>query len=132
MPMPLSQEARSAIIFHKMNGKTNADIAYWLRINEKTVRRILKLYQEQNSVEPKPHNKGRKPAFGKDIIDKIIARIRVQPDITLEELVEEFNLNISISALCRKLQKLDLNFKKRHYSQKNNNEKMCNYFDGSG
>lgn len=130
--MPLSHEARNTIVFHKMNGKTNADIALWLRINEKTVRRILKLYQEHNSVEPKPHNRGRKPAFGQDVMDKIIARIKEQPDVTLEELVEEFNLNISISALCRKLQKLDLNFKKRHYSQKNSNEKMYKYFDGSG
>ena len=132
MPMPLSLEARNAIIFHKMNGETNAKIAHWLRINEKTVRRILKLYQEQNSVEPKPHNRGRKPVFGQAVMDKIIARIKEQPDVTLEELVEEFNLNISISALCRKLQKLDLNFKKRHYSRKNSNEKMCKYFDGNG
>jgi len=95
-----------------MNGETNANIAHWLRINEKTVRRISKLHQEHNSVDPMPHNKGRKPAFGQDVMDKIIATIKEQPDITLEELVEEFNLNISISALCRKLQKLNLNFKK--------------------
>jgi len=132
MPMPLSQEARNTIIFHKMNGETNTNIAHWLRINEKTVRRISKLYQEQNSVDPMPHNKGRKPAFGQDVMDKIIAKIKEQPDITLEELVEEFNLNISISALCRKLQKLNLNFKKRHYFRKNSNEKMCKNFVGSG
>jgi len=132
MPMPLSQETRNAIIFHKVNGETNADIAHWLRINEKSVRRILKLYREQNTVEPKPHNKGRKPAFGQDVMDKIIAKIKEQPDVTLEELVEEFNLNISISALCRKLKKLDLNFKKRHYSRKNSNEKMFKYFDRNG
>jgi transposase len=132
MPMPLSQEIRSKIVFHKTNGNTNADIAHWLRINEKTVRRIWRLYKEQNSVDPKPHNKGRKPAFGQDVMDKIVARIKEQSDITLEELVEEFNLKISISALCRKLQKLNLNFKKRHYSQKSSNEKTFRNFAKNG
>jgi len=34
---------------------------------------------------------------------KIEEKIAGHPDITLEELVEHFKLNISISALCRKL-----------------------------
>jgi len=111
--MPLSQEIRTKIVFHKTNGETNVDIARWLVINEKSVRRIWALYNKQNSVEPLPHNKGRKPAFGQDVTDKIIAKIKEQPDITLEELIEEFDLKISISALCRKLKKLNLNFKKK-------------------
>ena len=128
MPMPLSQETRVKIIFHKKNGETNDDIAHWLRVNEKTVRRMWRLYKEQNSVEPKPHNKGRKPAFGQDVMEKIVKKIEEQPDVTLEELIDEFDLKISISALCRKLKKLNLNFKKRHYSPKNNNETMCKNF----
>ena len=132
MPMPLSQETRNKIVFHKTNGETNVDIALWLMINEKSVRRIWRLYKKQNSVEPLPHNKGRKPAFGQDVMDKIIAKIEEQPDITLEELVEEFDLKISISALCRKLKKLDLNFKKRHYFQKNSNVKTFKNFVKNG
>jgi transposase len=115
-----------------MNGEKETDIAKWLCISQSSVTKTWALFKHQHSVEPKPHNRGRKPAFGQDVMDKIIARIKEQPDVTLEELVEEFNLNISISALCRKLKKLDLNFKKRHYSPKNSNEKMCKYFGGSG
>jgi len=65
-------------------------------------------------------------------MDKIIAKIKAQPDVTLEELVEEFNLKISISALCRKLQKLNLNFKKRHYSRRNSSGMMCKNFAKNG
>jgi transposase len=101
-------------------------------INEKSVRRIWSLYQEQNTVAPKPHNKGRKPAFGQEVIDKIIAKIREQPDVTLAELVEEFELNISVSALCRKLKKLNLNFKKRPCSPKNNSGQMSSSFAKNG
>jgi arginine repressor len=40
-------------------------------------------------------------------------KIREQPDITLHELIDEFNLPISQSALCRRLRKLGLTFKKK-------------------
>jgi hypothetical protein len=63
MPIPLSHEKRKLIVFHKENGEINDDVAHWLMINEKTVRRIRQLYKEQNTIEPQPHNKGRKPAF---------------------------------------------------------------------
>jgi transposase len=132
MAMPLPNKTREAIVAHKINGKKEAEIAKWLCISKSSVTKTWALFKQRNSVDPKPHNKGRKPAFGQDVMDKIIAKIKEQPDVTLEELVEGFNLNISISALCRKLQKLNLNFKKRHYSPKNSSEKMCKYFVGSG
>lgn len=124
MAVPLSQDKREAIVFHKLNGEKETEIAYWLRISQSSVTKIWALYKNQNTTKPKPHNKGRKPAFGQDVLDKIVAKIKEQPDITLLELIEEFELNISESALSRKLNKIDLNFKKRLCFQKNNSEKM--------
>ena len=121
--MPLPMKTREAIIAHKLGGENESEIARWLCISKSSVTKTWALYREQNSVAPRPHNKGRKPAFGQEVTDKIIAKIKEQPDITLEELVEVFDLKISISALCRKLKKLNLNFKKRRFSQKNNNGK---------
>ena len=76
MALPLSQEKREAIVFHKINGEKEDDIAHWLRISKSSVTKIWGLYNKQNSVEPKPHNKGRKPAFEQDVLDKIVARIK--------------------------------------------------------
>ena len=132
MAMPLPNKIREAIVTHKKNGVKEREIAEWLCISKSSVTKTWALYKEQNSVEPKPHNKGRKPAFGKDVMDKIVDQIKKQPDITLEELVEEFGLKISISALCRKLKKLNLNLKKRHYSRKNSNGKTCRNFVKNG
>ena len=132
MAVPLSQDKREAIVFHKINGEKEDDIAYWLRISKSSVTKIWALYNAQNSVEPKPHNKGRKPAFGQDILDKIVAKIKEQPDITLLELIEEFDLKICESALSRKLKKIGLNFKKRHYTPKNNNVQMSKKSGKSG
>jgi putative transposase len=132
MPKPLSQETREKIVHHKKSGAKNAEIAKWLRVTTRSVEKIWKLYKEQNTIAPKPHNKGRKPAFCDKKMEQIKAKIKEQPDITLEELVEYFNLNISISALCRKLKKLELTFKKRHCSAKNNSDPMSNGLEASG
>jgi len=130
--MPLSQEIREKIVYHKKNGEKNADIIKWLRVSKNSVTRIWKQYKSQNTIEPKPHNKGRKPAFCDKKMEQIRAKIAEQPDITLDELVEYFKLNISISALCRKLTKLDLTFKKRRYFQKNSSARMSSGFGASG
>jgi len=132
MPLPLSKEVRELIIYHKEKGAKNAEIANWLKITERSVERILKLYREQKTVEAKPQNKGRKPAFSSNKMEQITAKIEEQPDITLEELVEHFELNISISALSRKLKKSGLSFKKRHFFQKSNSAQMSNGSVASG
>jgi transposase len=65
-------------------------------------------------------------------MNKIREKLRKQPDITLEEIVEQFHLNISISALSRKLIKQDLSFKKRRCMQKSGCAPMYNGFEESG
>jgi transposase len=132
MPMPLSQETREKIIYHKTAGAKNAEISKWLRVSTDSVKRIWKRYKDKNTITPKEYKRGRKPAFCDKKMNQIKAKIKEQPDITLEELVEQFNLQISISALCRKLIKLDLTFKKRRCLAKNNFAQMSNGFVVSG
>ena len=132
MPAPLSQEIREKIIYHKKAGAKNAEIIKWLRVSKNSITRIWKQYKEESTIEPKAHNKGRKPAFCSKKMEQIAAKIKEQPDITLEELVEHFGLNISISALSRKLKKLDLTYKKRRFSQKSSSARLSNGFGASG
>ena len=132
MPMPLSPATRELIIYHKKAGAKNADIIKWLHVSKNSITRVWKQYKEEKTVAPKPHNKGRKPAFCDKKMERIKAKIKEQPDITLEELVEYFNLQISISALSRKLTKSELTFKKRRCFAKSNLVPMCNGFEGSG
>jgi len=120
MPNPLSQQIRENIIYHKQNGAKNDEIVKWLRVSKASVKRIWRLYKEEKSVESKPHKRGRRAAVGDKSMNRITAKIKEQPDITLAELIAEFELKISISALSRKLRKEDLTFKKRRYTRKNN------------
>jgi len=132
MAIPLSEEKRKMIIKHKENGEKETDIAKWLLISERSVRRIWKLQRETGKTEPILHKQGRKPAFGEETMKKIKDKIKEKPDITLWELVEEFGLKISISALCRKLKKENLTFKKRHYQPKRGSGKMFGNSEKSG
>jgi transposase len=132
MPAPISNEIRKKIITHKENGEKESEIAKWLLINKSTVTKIWKQFREEDTIENKVHKRGRKPAFCEKKMEQITAKIKEQPDITLEELVEHFKLNISISALSRKITKLDLTFKKRHCFQKSNSALMSNGFEASG
>jgi len=132
MPAPISAETREKIITHKRNKEKEGDIAKWLFVSKSTVTKTWSQYKNSDSFESKLSTRGRKPAFGQDVMDKIVAKIKEQSDVTLEELIEEFDLNICQSALSRKLTKIDLNFKKRLYTQKNSNGKMFKNFVKSG
>jgi transposase len=132
MPIPMSKEIRELILYHKENGAKNREIAKWLRITERSVERIVRLYREQKTIDAKPHNKGRKPAFCDAKMEKIRAKIAEQPDITLYELEGKFSLSKSISALSRKLTKVDLSFKKRRCFQRSNCVPMFSGFGVSG
>jgi transposase len=46
-------------------------------------------------------------------MNKVKKKIKAQPDVTLRELIEEYDLKISEPGLCKKLKKLNLSFKKR-------------------
>jgi len=112
---PISNDKREAIIKHKKAGESESDICKWLFIHSRTVQRVWKKYKETGSYEPNPLNNGRKPKVSKETMDKVVLKIQEEPDMTLQELIDEFDLGISQAALCKRLIKLGLSFKKRHF-----------------
>ena len=121
---PISKEKRELIIRHKQGKKKEADIAEWLDVSVRSVRRIWKLYRTIGDISSNTGNAGRKSKISSESTLKIIAKIEEQPDITLLELIDEFSLDISESGLSRILKKLNITFKKRLFIQKNKNETM--------
>jgi transposase len=124
MPKPISNEKRADIIKHMQAGESKEDIAKWLLITVKTVKRVWKRYQSTGSYEAMPNGGGRKPLVDDETMNRVVSKIKEVPDITLLELIEEFNLPFTESALCRRLIKRDLTFKKRHSIRMGENVKM--------
>ena len=105
-------------------GESKENVSKWLFITVKTVKRVWKRYQETGNYEALPNGGGRKPLVDDETMGKVVLKIKETPDITLLELIDEFDLPFSESALCKRLIKVGLTFKKRHSILTDENVKM--------
>jgi putative transposase len=122
MPRPLSNDLRKRIIEAKLRGETESRIAAEKEVSPSTVTKLWALYRQTGSFEPRPNPNGRKPALSGEQLEGIARKIGEQPDITLQELIEEFSLPVGVSALCRTIRKkLRLCRKKKRHTRRNNN-----------
>jgi len=119
MARPLSSDIRKRIIDAKLRGDTEDKIAAEKEVNKSTITKLWALYRETGSYEARPNPNGRKPALSPQQLEQIVQKIRIQPDITLQELIDELSLPVCVSALCRTVNnKLELSFKKNASSQR--------------
>jgi len=126
MPKPITNEEREKIIKHKQNGEKEADIARWLFISKVAVSAIWGEYQKTKNYKLKYENCGRKSIITTEQAGKIVAKIKKTPDVTLLELIDKFDLNISESGLSKWLKKRGYSFKKRQLIQQSKTDLMYN------
>jgi len=113
MANPLSNDLRKRIIKAKLRGDTEDKIAREKEVNKSTITKLWALYRETGSYEARPNPNGRKPALSTHQLEQITMSINKQPDITLQELIDELALPVCVSALCRTVKnKLGFCFKK--------------------
>ena len=113
MPAPLSKDIRVRIIRAREQGDSYGKIAKELQVSVSAIRQLLRLYKETGSIDPRPLNNGRKPRINEETLAIIAERIKQQPDISLQELIEAFSLPVSVPALCNTVnRKLGLRRKK--------------------
>jgi transposase len=113
MPNPLSNDLRKRIIEAKLRGDTEDKIAREKEVYKSTITKLWALYRETGSYEARPNPNGRKPALSPQQLEQITIKINEQPDITLQEMIDELNLPVCVSALCRTVKnKLGFRFKK--------------------
>jgi transposase len=114
MAKPISNDKREAIVRHMQGGESKENIAKWLFVCVRSVSRVWNKFNATGKYEAEPQNSGRKPAVTPEMMEDVVLKIKEMPDITLLELIDEFDLPLSQSALCRRLIKLGLTLKKRH------------------
>jgi transposase len=125
MPKPYSNDLRKRIIDAKQRGDTEEKIAADKEVSKSTVTKTWAHFRKTNSYEPLPNPCGRKPRLSPEQLEEIRQTIQIQPDITLLELIDKFELPISISALSKIVRfKLGFCYKKKHYTPANNIAKM--------
>jgi transposase len=114
MGAPLSMDIRKRIVQSWENGNTFAQIAREKNVAERTIYKIIARYKETGNYAPRPLNNGRKPCLSDELQKQIESRIIAQPDITLDEIIEAFKLDICRSALSKIVRfKLGFRYKKK-------------------
>lgn len=116
MPKPISKEKRADIIRHMQaddSVKNKENVAQWLFVCTKTITRVWNKYLKTGCYEADLSNRGRKPLVSASEMSLVEARIEEQPDITLVQLIEEFNLPICESALSKRLTRSGFRLKKK-------------------
>jgi len=121
---PISNEKRELLINAKLRGETEKNISKWLEISERSVTAIWKRYRETGSFEPTPYP-GREPILTAQKFEEVKLFVASNSDATLDEIIEKLSLPIQKSRLSVLLIEAGLSFKKRHFTPKNSNGKMC-------
>jgi transposase len=115
---PTENKTRENIIKAKQRKEKRETIAFWLNVSVSTVDKVWRRFKDTGSFLPTPYM-GRKNTTSVETDEKIRASIKENPDITLEELIDELSLPLTESGLCRKLDKMGLSYKKRHFTPSN-------------
>ena len=101
MPKPISNEVRKLIVRARDNGYNVKEIIEMFEVKKTAVYDLFKRVEKTGSYESRPNSGGRKPVLSPKQLERIAQRIDEQPDITLQELIDEMSLPVCISALCR-------------------------------
>ena len=122
-PTPIALRKR-IVAARTQDGQSMGKIAERFKIPKGTVQRILERYRDSGSVEPKPQNPGRKPAFSKEDLWRLKNDILANQDATLEELRARSRVNVSIVSFHNVIKKLGFTRKKNRYTLSNNGVRM--------
>lgn len=125
MAIAYSKDLRKSVFNALSKGMRVKEIVATFGIKKSAVYSWKTREKETGSYEAFPRNPGRKPGITDEQMGKLREKIIEEPDITLEELKEQLQLPISISALCRIINnKLKLRHKKNSY-RKRTKEGRC-------
>ena len=121
----ISIEVRKLIIAAHKNGMGIQEILSTFQVKKTAVYNLFQLVRETGSVEPRPHAYGRKPALDSEGLKRMDQLISAQSDITLQEIKDQMNLQISIPAISKIVRgKLHYTYKKRRYMPANATARM--------
>ena len=118
---PTSIDLRKRIVAARIeDGQSMGEIAKRFRIPKGTVQNILERYRDGRTVEPKPQNAGRKPAFSGRALRRLEKEVELRPDATLEQLRDHSGKKVSVVCVHNTLKKLGFTLKKSLYVRVNN------------
>jgi len=118
---PTSIDFRKRVVAARVeDGQSMGEIAKRFRIPKGTVQNILERYRDAGTVEPKPQDPGRKPAFAGTTLRRLVRDVERHPDATLEQLRDRSGLKVSLVCVHNTLKKHGFTLKKSRYVRVSN------------
>ena len=105
MAADLDARIRTIIIECHNEGMIPAQIAKTLKLPDNSVRRIIKLFKETGSIEPRPRAYGPKPLISDEKLDEAVGLLAENPNMPIKDLIEKLNLNVSQTTMRNALKK---------------------------
>ena len=100
---------------------TREQIAKMFQVSSRWIRNLLRRRDLEGTIDPRPQNPGRKPAFDARHQAKLDRFVQSHPDATLAQKQDHFAgvVDCSIVAIHNALKRRDYRFKKRRYERVN-------------
>ena len=117
MPAPYSNDLREKVIeaYENREGQVPT-LARRFKVSTDFIRDLIERYIETGDILPKPHNGGCLPEI-RGPKEKYLRSLKAEPDLLLEEIQDRYyrawGVFLSVSALCKRLQRLGLPRKKK-------------------
>lgn len=108
-----STDLRQKIIEAKLEThEPDQKIAERFRVSRSFVNKLVRQYKQSNSYKPLPHGGGAQTKLTKEHLAIVTQLVEEDNDATLQQLstrlTEKTGISISISTICRFLQKVEL------------------------
>lgn len=110
---PLSLDLRERIVAaYEAGGVSKAEVGRRFLVTDVVVGKLVRQKQEQGTLEPQTHKRGRKPAIAGEKLEELRSHLKEYPDATLAERIEALGLKCSQKTLWQTLRKIGWRFKK--------------------
>jgi transposase len=106
------QKIRELVLGAYENGDETAEIAEEFKVSPSWSRRVKQRLRECGSREAIQQKHGFDPKLGEREEKELAKFLAEKPDATLEELRKQLSKPVSISTICRTLQRMKLTLKK--------------------
>jgi transposase len=87
-------------------------LAVRFKVSRDFIRNLVRQKRELGTLEPQTHRCGRKPKVTAEHKEQLRELVKRRPDMTLRELRDALQLDVSLKAIWDALQTLKLTFKK--------------------
>lgn len=121
----LHNESRKLLLQAWDKSHNAKEVAKNFSVDSSTVYRLVERRDRTGSYETRTNLRGRKPALSQAKKQAIINLVQEQPDITINEMIEQLSLNVCDETVRRTLVKAGYTYKKKSLHAREQERPRC-------